>query len=194
MSTFSKEGPWKINNFGIVKIDNIKKEAIQYVDEWLIDISRQKTYQTHEDTFMYQLKELDYNWNMIDKVKSTSPNNLKTKDANYEIKKIYDKLELLAQGKVVRSELINMNPNSRIRAHKDRGDLLYISRRFHVPIFTNSKCVFIVEKEYFHLEEANVYELNNRKYHAVENFSDENRIHLIIDVLPHEYTRNIEFV
>jgi hypothetical protein len=189
-----KEGPWKINNFGLVNIDSIKKEIDGYVYEWFLDISRQRDSQTHEATNMYRLKELDYTWNLKDKVKSTSPYNFKTEKANKEIKEIYAKLENLVQGKVVRSEVINMLPNSRIRSHVDRSDVLYLSRRFHIPITTNKKCIFTVEKEDFHLEQGNLYELNNRRYHSVENASDENRIHLIIDVIPNAYTENIEFV
>ena len=194
MTKFSKEDPWRINNFGAVVIDNIKKEITEYVDEWLIDTSRQEMYQTHEKTFMYQLKELDYDWNLKDKIKSTSPNNFKTKEANDEVKNIYKKLEDIVEGKVIRSEVINMLPNSRIRTHKDRTNLLYISRRFHIPILTNKLCTFIVEREIFQLESSNIYELNNRKYHSVQNGSNQNRVHLIVDVLPIEYTDNVEFL
>jgi aspartyl/asparaginyl beta-hydroxylase (cupin superfamily) len=194
MNILSKEADWGINHFGTVEIKAIKKEVIEYIDEWLIDVSRQKMFQTHEQTFMYQLKELDYAWNLKDHIRSTSPNSFKTELANHEIKKIYQDLELLIEGKVVRSEVINMSPHSRIRTHKDVSDLLYLSRRFHIPIITNKKCIFIVEEQKFHLEEGNLYELNNRRFHSVENFSDENRIHLIIDILPNEYTENIEFL
>jgi aspartyl/asparaginyl beta-hydroxylase (cupin superfamily) len=190
----NKEEPWRINHIGPALIDNIKKEVTKYVNEWLIDTSRQETYQTHEDTFMYQLKELDYEWNLKDYVESTSPNNFKTKEANDEVEEIYKNLELLINGKVIRSEVINMSPNSRIRTHKDRTDLLYVARRFHIPIITNKKCTFTVEREQFYLEVANLYELNNRKYHSVENDSNENRVHLIIDVLPNQYTENVHFL
>lgn len=188
-----KQGSWKINHFGIMKTDAIKKEVQGYVDEWLIDISRQTTYQTHENTFMYQLKKLDYDWNLVDKIKSVSPNNFKTEDANKEVKEIYNKLEDLVQGKVIRSEVINMSPRSRIRTHKDRSDLLYISRRFHIPLITNESCIFVVDNEPFHLKESNIYELNNSKYHSVQNSSDQNRLHLIVDILPNEYTKNVGF-
>lgn len=194
MKILSKEDNWGINHLGLVKISEIKKEVIQYIDEWLIDVSRQNTFQTHEQTFMYQLKELDYGWNLKDNIKSTSPNIFKTDSAREEVEKIYKILESLVEGKVVRCEVINMSPNSRIRTHKDTSDLLYLSRRFHVPIITNKECTFIVEEQSFHLEEANLYELNNRRYHSVQNFSDENRIHLIIDILPNQYTENIEFL
>jgi hypothetical protein len=193
MKILNKEDNWGINYFGIVKIDEIKKEVLGYIGEWLIDTSRQNFYQTHEQTSMYQLKELDYLWNLNDNITSTSPNNFKSESANYEVEKIYAKLESLVGGKVVRSEVINMLPQSRIRTHKDTSDLLYISRRFHVPIITNKDCKFIVEDVPYHLKEANLYELNNRKYHSVQNFSEENRIHLIIDVLPLEHVKNIEF-
>lgn len=194
MKILSKEDNWGINHLGLVKIAEIKKEVIQYIDEWLIDVSRQNTFQTHEQTFMYQLKELDYGWNLKDNIKSTSPNTFKTDGAREEVEKIYKILESLVEGKVVRCEVINMSPNSRIRTHKDTSDLLYLSRRFHVPIITNKECTFIVEEQSFHLEEANLYELNNRRYHSVQNFSDENRIHLIVDILPNQYTENIEFL
>lgn len=194
MKILSKEDNWGINHFDVVKIEKIKKEITQYIDEWLIDVSRQKKFQAHEQTFMYQLKELNYGWNLKDKVKSTSPNTFKTDGAREEVEYIYKKLESLVEGKVVRCEVINMLPNSRIRTHKDTSDLLYVSRRFHIPIITNKDCTFIVEEQSFHLQEANIYELNNRRYHSVQNFSDQNRVHLIIDVLPNEYIENIEFV
>jgi aspartyl/asparaginyl beta-hydroxylase (cupin superfamily) len=190
----SKEDNWGINHLGVTETTEIKKEVNEYVEEWLIDVSRQTSYQTHEETFMYQLKELDYAWNLKDKVVSTSPNNLKTKNAIKELEYIYKNLESCVQGKVVRSEIINLSPNSSIRTHKDRGDLLYLSRRFHIPIITNPMCTFTVEGKIFHLEEGNVYELNNRRYHSVQNSSDKNRIHLIVDVLPIAYTNNIEFL
>lgn len=194
MIILDKEGPWRINNFGLVNIDSIKEEVDKYVYEWFFDISRQRESQTHELTNMYRLKELDYLWNLKDKIKSTSPYNFKTDNANKEVRDIYKKLEDLVGGKVVRSEVINMLPNSRIRSHVDRSDVLYLSRRFHIPIITNPNCTFTVEKEEFHLEQGNLYELNNRRYHSVKNDSDENRIHLIIDVIPNDYTENIEFV
>ena len=189
-----KEGPWRINHFGLVKINSIKEEVDKYVYEWFFDVSRQAGSQTHELTSMYRLKELDYLWNLKDPIKSTSPYKFKTDSANKEVSDIYEKLEELVKGKVVRSEVINMLPNSRIRSHVDRSDVLYLSRRFHIPIITNKKCIFTVEKEDFHLEQGNIYELNNRRYHSVENASNENRIHLIIDVIPNAYTENIEFV
>jgi len=194
MNILSKEDNWGINHFGYLEISEIKKEVSEYIKEWLIDVSRQKKFQTHDQTFMYQLKELDYGWNLKDNIKSTSPNVFKTEAANNEIKYIYRHLETLVGGKVVRSEVVNMPPHTRIRTHKDTSDLLYLSRRFHIPIITNKNCTFIVEEQRFNLEEGNLYELNNRRFHSVENFGDENRIHLIIDILPNEYTENIEFL
>jgi hypothetical protein len=189
-----KEGPWRINHFGSIGIDSIKKEVDGYMEEWFFDVSRQEKFQSHEKTLMYRLKELDYVWNLKDPVKSISPYRFKTDSANKEVLEIYKKLEELVEGKVIRSEVINMLPNSRIRSHFDRSDVLYLSRRFHIPITTNKKCIFTVERENFHLQQGNLYELNNRRYHSVENASNENRIHLIIDVIPNKYTKNIEFL
>jgi aspartyl/asparaginyl beta-hydroxylase (cupin superfamily) len=41
--------------------------------------------------------------------------------------------------------------------------------------------------------EGNLYEINNIKWHNVKNLSNENRVHLIVDVLPNEYTEKIRF-
>lgn len=61
--------------------------------------------------------------------------------------------------------------------------------RLHIPIVTNPDVRFVVEKEDRNLEEGNLYWVNVRKQHRVENKSNKDRIHLVFDVLRNE---NIE--
>lgn len=188
-----KRHDWNFLEINTAKIDGIRKEVLGFYDEWLIDTNRQKTFETHQNTFAFEMIELDYLHGLdlpgVCHVKRT----LSTKEAKDELAKLYSKLESTVDGKVIRAEFISMNPNSRVRTHKDRSDLLYVSRRFHIPIKTNSNVVFVTGGETRHLEQGKIYELNNIKYHSVHNRSSETRIHLIVDVLPRKYCDKIEY-
>jgi hypothetical protein len=184
---------WGIVNHQTFNVSGIKDEVEQYYSEWLIDTSRQDQYITHENTFMYQLSELDYMWSMKEDVTCYKKNSFSTDKAISELSHIYKTLEYHVDGRVVRCEIINMNANSRVRDHKDRSDVLYLSRRFHIPLKTNASCFFTVNGQTVNMLEGNLYEINNTKWHNVKNFSIENRIHLIIDVLPNEHTGKIRF-
>lgn len=189
--TNDKRHGWNFLEVDNAKIDGIRNEVLEFYEQWLFDTTRQETFETHQHTFAFEMIELDYLHGLdmpgVCKVKRT----LSTKDAKDELAKIYSKLESMVDGKVVRSELVSMNPKSRIRTHKDRSDLLYVSRRFHIPIKTNSDVVFVTGGETRHLEEGKIYELNNIKYHSVHNRSSETRIHLIVDVLPRQYCEKV---
>lgn len=55
--------------------------------------------------------------------------------------------------------------------------------RFHIPIVTDDKVRFIVENDDKNLEAGNLYWVNVRKQHKVENWSKTlDRIHLVFDV------------
>jgi hypothetical protein len=178
-----KEADWGIQEISKIEIQNIKNVVTNFYDEWLENTSRQKKFTTHENTFMYELINYDYTWN-FEEGKKPLVKNLLSGEAQNELQNIYNILEKYSDGKVIRSEIISMNPKSRIRSHKDRGDILYLARRFHIPIKTNLQTFFVVEDKQYFLNEGFIYELNNIKYHKVENNSDESRIHLIVDVLP----------
>lgn len=188
---YPKDHPWSINQIATVGIGALKKTVLSFYDEWLLDTSRQKLYATHESTFMYELVWFDHDWRPGSPLKIRRSNTLNGQ-AGQEIEAIFSKLSEIVDGAVVHAEIVSMSANSRIRVHKDRGDALYLARRFHVPIKTNNKTFFTVEGEKFFLQEGNVYELNNSKYHGVKNESDEARIHLLIDVMPNQHFETIE--
>jgi len=192
MTKISKHDKWGIIHLFDVSLTNLKLEILQFHNEWLTDTSRQTVFTTHEHTFMYKLINFDYDW-YPKKSCSTKIINRLSAESMIELKNIYDALEKYCDGRVVHSEIINMKPNSRIRIHKDRGDLLYVARRFHIPIKTNPETFFIVDDEKYFLDEGSLYELNNIQYHGVVNNSEEYRIHLIIDVLPSEFCDNVRF-
>lgn len=72
----------------------------------------------------------------------------------------------------------------KINDHVDRDHTILIhGHRLHIPIITNELVKFMVNYEYKYLEKGYIYEINNALVHGVENNSNEDRIHLIIDFI-----------
>lgn len=188
-----KKDDWSFVEIGYFDISETKKEIASYFSEWLIDTDRQQEFVTHEDTLTLQLRSFDYLWYVGEKSLSTVKNTLKNLVSKKELKNIHSALELLYGGKVVRSEIVNLKAYGRVRGHKDRGDNLYLGRRIHVPIKTNNYCTFEVGNESIVMQEGCAYEINNSKYHRVSNYYSQNRIHLIVDVMPEKYIDGIVF-
>jgi len=189
-----KRLPWNFEDFGEVAIANILAEIDSYYEEWLIDTTRQESYLTHKDTLTFELAGLDYMHAIGTPGQCVTKRTMSTESARNELNEIISKAESLVDGKMIRAEFVSMKPNSRIRTHKDRSDILYLSRRFHIPIKTNDLVLFTGGNETRNLKAGRLYELNNINYHSVSNASDTNRIHLIIDVLPKKYLDKVEFV
>ena len=58
--------------------------------------------------------------------------------------------------------------------------------RTHIPITTNKSIKFMVGNEVKNLKEGEVWEINNADTHAVNNESDKDRVHLIVDYYPYK--------
>ena len=55
-----------------------------------------------------------------------------------------------------------------------------LSKRFHIPLITNDKCFFIVDKKVIQFPaDGNYYILDTTKMHTAINASKEDRIHLV---------------
>jgi len=80
--------------------------------------------------------------------------------------------------------IVNLAPNGRVPAHIDPLDYFAMYSRFHVPFKTNSKVTFSggPGKPTEHMPYKHLSQLNNRLMHQLDNNSDENRIHVIVDI------------
>jgi len=96
-------------------------------------------------------------------------------------------------GYIIRSILTKLKSNRSIPTHIDVGMSLSMCKRIHIPIVTNDSVIFTVDNEKKNLKTGEMWEINNCKCaHSVENNSDIDRIHLIIDYVP--YQKNNGFV
>jgi len=175
--------------FGLLpaSLSPIIKELNNFEEEWTRDTSRQDKLATHKDTKMFQLRFMSYNWEIGEGNNSYDINKFKSPESNTTIETIYSHLEKIYDGKVIRSEIIQMNKNSTIKSHVDGGVMLQVARRVHVPLITNPKVIFNVFGEEKYLEVGNWYEINNIIPHSVVNDSDYDRVHAIIDIMPNKY-------
>ena len=53
------------------------------------------------------------------------------------------------------------------------------SHRYHLALKTNELVDFAIDGEIRHFAPGEIWEINNRRYHAVRNLGEEPRIHLI---------------
>ena len=92
-----------------------------------------------------------------------------------------------------RVRLLKMNAGSALGRHTDITDRFGGTRdgqitRFHIPLITDPAVVmhtwdFDGRRRTHHLAAGHCYYLDARKPHAVENNSDVNRVHLVVDVV-----------
>lgn len=90
------------------------------------------------------------------------------------------------QGYFIRIVLVRLAANAEVASHTDNGPSLQRAHRVHLPIVTNEGVLFAVQGDVRHLPAGELWEINNRRPHAVRN-RGEDRIHAILDyVVPGE--------
>jgi Aspartyl/Asparaginyl beta-hydroxylase len=85
--------------------------------------------------------------------------------------------------------LLSLSPNSYIKEHRDNAagyeDGFF---RIHIPIQTNDKVIFTVNKKDLPMREGECWYANFNKPHFVSNEGETDRIHLVIDCLRNEWS------
>ena len=80
--------------------------------------------------------------------------------------------------------LLSLSPNSYIKEHTDSdGGYEDGFFRIHIPIQTNDKVIFTVNKKPLPMREGECWYANFNKPHFVSNQGETDRIHLVIDCL-----------
>ncbi len=91
------------------------------------------------------------------------------------------------EGYFVRIILTRMSAGTVITPHRDHGPSMLRSHRYHFAITTNPLVEFGIEGKMQHIAAGEIWEINNRKLHAVRNLGEHARVHLILDyVVPGE--------
>lgn len=173
---------FNFKNHGIYNIDNIKSHILNFSDEWFINTSRQEKYATHKNTNSYFLYETNLEWNNTQEFLSEcKSDNEELLNLVEPIIKTLEKIHDGVRGNVL---IINLKAGTNIAEHRDNGYYLDRARRHHIPIITSDQTWFSVDSEKINMLEGECWEINNTRLHAVENNSNIDRIHLLIDIMP----------
>lgn len=73
-------------------------------------------------------------------------------------------------------------PGGNIRKHKDVGRFLELCHRVHIPLKSNPDVGYFVDGKRYYWEPGNIYEFDNTLNHSVQNYSKEDRIHLLVNL------------
>lgn len=173
----------RIANVDVAKI----KECINNLtdDQWLENTSRQTFFNNHSRTLTYFLMDYDLGWTSES---GYDPKPTHTDSELWEaVLPIVKLLEGYHDGKVGRVIIPKLLSGGTISAHRDSGEYLESVRRHHIPIITNDNVFFTVGGEEVNMREGEVWEINNNQIHEVENLSHEDRVHILMDIIPNEY-------
>jgi hypothetical protein len=188
--------PGNFLHLGSVDIGRLRQQVDDLTaQQWADYALRQKRYEVHRDTETIGLVfDPDF--------RHSHPTRLPMLEIFHDA--IYPALELVAghyenseQGKAlaeqfglgyfIRATLVRLKAGGAIDPHQDNNFSLTHSHRVHLPIVTTDRVFFSVGNETMALPAGELYEINNRRLHAVRNDSSGDRVHLILDfVLPGE--------
>lgn len=100
-----------------------------------------------------------------------------------ELPRLKSLVDRIGADQVVGVNYFNLEPRADLHRHRDMyGNLLFGVSRIHIPIKTNPGAIMEVERRPYHLGLNEMWCLDTSGLHALWNHSDENRIHVVIDV------------
>jgi hypothetical protein len=88
--------------------------------------------------------------------------------------------------------LLKLNTGGVIKEHRDaelnfeKGEV-----RIHIPVRTDEKVEFFLDKERIYLQEGECWYMNFNLPHYINNFSDIDRVHLVIDAKVNDWVKEL---
>ncbi len=176
-------------NFLLLKPDVdlgfIKRKLVKIPERTWYQSGRENTYEVHKQTqALLLIHDEDF------RHYNPTYHDLYT-EFRRELKPIFDFIgEYFGNdGYIVRALFARLAGHGRIDTHTDGLYSLLKCHRIHIPIITNDHILFTIGGEQKVLGEGEMWEINNATLHAVDNNSDLDRIHLIVDWVPNSTVR-----
>jgi hypothetical protein len=151
---------------------------------WELDRSRQTTAAVHRATRSIIFEWLENDWRIGGPVKVQTYTYAPAELSAAALACAARLAPFYPGARLVRLTLAELPPRTRIPAHVDNGIAVTAMHRCHVPIVTNPDVHFFIDRISHYLECGVAYEFDNTRLHAVDNQSDERRVHLLCDFLP----------
>ncbi len=107
---------------------------------------------------------------------------------NYDLFPISKEIESLMKCKIKNLMFYAMLPGGDIPPHRDMvGNVGFGGLRLHIPLVTNSKVNFVVDGKKVVMGVGELWALDTSYTHSVSNLGEENRIHVVMDVIVNEW-------
>lgn len=90
-------------------------------------------------------------------------------------------IEIYGKGEIIRAEIPLLPSGTKVNPHYDDTESFAVHHRVHIPIVTTNNIIFTIDGVDKHLKIGEMWEIDNTKMHGVNNPSDIDRVHLIID-------------
>ena len=161
-------------------VEALRKKIEQIPAAKWLESEREKLFAVHKDTQSLLVV-------LFEDFKHEKPEYLEPYfELQNELKPAVDRIADYYQnnGFIVRVLLAKLLAGGKIPHHTDAGYSLMNCHRVHIPVITNDEIVFFVGGEEKNMQVGEFWEINNSVDHAVENRSNEDRIHIIIDWMP----------
>jgi hypothetical protein len=114
------------------------------------------------------------------------------KTPNFKIFQLSSIIEEKMKCKIKNLMFYAMLPGGDIPPHRDMvGNVGLGGLRLHVPIITNEKVNFIVDGQKVIMSQGELWALDTSYTHSVSNFGNNNRIHLVMDVIVNDWVINL---
>jgi hypothetical protein len=167
------------------EIKNIREHINKFDSEWSIDTFRQDQLDpVHRNTKSYFIIQSVGGWSSGKKI---LPIRVCRDQKLWDmLDPIIKDLEVFHDGIATSALIVKLLSENDVLPHIDSSDYLQNIRRNHLAIKTNNSVLFFVENEEKNIKEGECWEINNAKTHYVKNVSKEERIHLIIDIMPNK--------
>ena len=164
-----------------IDVTDLKNKIEELPNEiWDVHTLRQTLFEPHRHT-----QTLEIMWD-IDSLQTNKIGKIHSNYYELDMESFLDKLKPIyettyGKGYFLRVLLVKLKSNTSIASHVDNGESLVNCKRTHIPIITNDLVTFTIGGETKQLKEGEIWEINNTNEHSVDNSSNENRIHLIVD-------------
>ena len=170
-------------------------------EQWLIDASRQKIFHAHNSTQTIKLiADADFRHENPTTHAQYRPFETTLTPLMDHVRAHYARtlrqrrlIETHGPGYFIRCILTRLPAGYEIGPHVDEGHSLKRSHRIHVPVVSNDETEFTVGSLTLTMRVGEMWEINNRRIHAVKNGGSTARVHLITDyVQPGETVFDVE--
>jgi len=168
-----------------IDVSLIRQKLAQQTEEQWAESGREELYEPHRDTQALLIVHDDDFRHSRPTVKPLYESYKAELEPLFQlISRFYG-----GNGFFIRVLFAKLRPGGKILPHIDKVPTLLNCNRIHLPIITNDHVWFSVGGQRKNLPTGELIEINNATVHSVENKSDEDRIHLIMDWVPFQTAR-----